>query len=204
MRKRLIALGVLFVCAVLFAIRFSKNNGPTIGDEAVLRFFDSIVSAPLTPIVKVTSWLGSVVFVGPSSVLLARRVVRRSRADAWLLPLAALGASFVHLFLKKTIPRPRPRLFAAIVDAPGEGTFPSGHAVNITAFALAASLVAARVWPERARTIAIVATTAIVWVCATRLYLQVHWPSDVVSGVVIGATWALFLEIVLRAPREVR
>lgn len=90
MRKWVIALGVLFVCAVLFAIRFSNDSGPMLGDEAVLRFFDGIVSAPLTPIVNVTSWLGSVAFVGPTSVLVARRVVRRSRADAWQLPLAAL------------------------------------------------------------------------------------------------------------------
>jgi undecaprenyl-diphosphatase len=178
-------------------MRFRANTGPTVGDEAVLRFFHGIVFEPLTSIVKLTSWLGSVFFVGPASVAYARWMVRRSRADAFQLPLAGLGASFVHLFLKILVPRPRPHLFAALVKAPGEGTFPSGHGVNITAFTVAAAFVAARYWPERTRTIAIVSTIVIAWVCATRLYLQVHWPSDVVSGVVIGATWALFLEVVL-------
>lgn len=204
MRKRLTALVVLLVCAVLFATRFRKNGGPMPGDEAVLRFFAGVVFEPMTTVVKVTSWLGSIVFVGPVSVLLARRVIRTSRADAFLLPVASIGASFVHLFLKITIPRERPKLFEAIIKAPGEGTFPSGHGVNITAFTIAVALVAARTWPERTRTIAIAAGVVIAWVTATRMYLQVHWPSDCLSGVVIGATWALFLEVVLHSRREVR
>jgi membrane-associated phospholipid phosphatase len=204
MRKRVTALVVLFVCAVLFAMRFRSNGGPTLGDEAVLRFFNGVVFVPATIVVKITSWLGSVLFIGPVSVLLACVIVRRSRADAFQLPLAGLGASFVHLFLKISVPRARPQLFPPIINAPGEGTFPSGHAVNVTAFAVTVVFVAMRHWPERARAIVVGSTILIAWVCATRLYLQVHWPSDMLSGVLIGGTWAMFLEVVLHARSEVR
>lgn len=198
MRTKAAVLAGLLVCAVLFAMRFRGNSSAMPGDEAGLRFFHGIVFAPLTTVVAITSWLGSVLVVGPASVLLARAVVRRSRADAFLLPLAGIAASVVHLALKITVPRARPKLFPAIVQAPGEGTFPSGHAVNISAFTIAVALTALRLWPERARLIAVVSTIVIAWVCATRLYLQVHWPSDVVSGVMIGAAWALFLDLVLQ------
>jgi undecaprenyl-diphosphatase len=203
MRKKVGALVVLLACAALFAIRFARAGGPMPGDEAVLGFFHRIVFEPLTTLVKVTTWAGSVVFVGPASIVLARRIIRSSRADAFLLTVASIGASFVHLFLKIKLPRARPKLFDALVRAPGEGTFPSGHAVNITAFTVAVAFVAARTWPDKTTKIAVISALVIAWICATRLYLQVHWPSDMLSGVVIGAAWALLLEVVLHRRREV-
>jgi membrane-associated phospholipid phosphatase len=200
MRKRVAAFVVLAVCSLAFILRM-RNPVPTWWDEPVLRFFYGLQAGPLTWTVIITSWLGSVLVLGPLSVVLARRVVRSSRRDAWMLPLAGLGSSFVHLFLKIGFPRARPAIYPAVIQAPGEGTFPSGHAVNVTTFMIVAMLIARRQVPEHARKITIFGSIAIVWVSASRLYLQVHWPSDVLSGIVIGATYALLLELALHGRR---
>ncbi len=199
-KSHLVALIVLALIGVAFAARI-RSGGFIPGDDRILRFFAGLEAfAPkvVTNVVKLTSWLGSVLFVGPLSIYLARKYIRRSRHVAYVLPIAAIGASFVHLFIKIGLPRLRPTLFAALVKAPGEGTFPSGHAVNSAAFAMAAWLAVERLAPRWSRAFGLVACVLVAWVGCTRLYLQVHWPSDVVGGFAIGAAWALLVDQIVR------
>jgi membrane-associated phospholipid phosphatase len=196
MTKRLAALIVCLVVAVAFVLRM-RNPAELAMDAPGLRFFHALENRALTWNWNIASWLGSILFVGPLSIYLARRAVRWSRPDAWALVLSAIGASLVHSAIKMSLPRARPRLFPMLGLHPGEGTFPSGHAVNVTATFLSIALVASRVWPKHARQIAIASAFIIVWVGIGRLYLQVHWPSDVVAGWFIGAAWALLVDVVV-------
>ncbi len=200
MRKRPAALIVCLVVALAFVLRM-RNPAQLSIDAPGLRFFHGLENRFLTGMWNVVSWLGSIVVVGPLSIVLANRVVRWSRRDAWALVLSAIGASLVHSAIKMSLPRPRPRLFPMLGPHPGEGTFPSGHAVNVTATFLSLALVASRVWPRRARTIAYGAALVIAWVSLGRLYLQVHWPSDVLAGWFIGAAWALLVDVVVVGDR---
>jgi len=74
-----------------------------------------------------------------------------------------------------------------LVAMPGDSSFPSGHAMQITAFALAAILTLAPP-TQRARWFAL-ALIVIVLVGASRLYLQVHFPTDVLAGTAAAALW---------------
>jgi membrane-associated phospholipid phosphatase len=137
-------------------------------------------------IAKVVTATGSVpavivLLVAALAVLLVARLYRRAAflAVATLLCMAASG------LVKVTFGRLRPEVFAR---APGNWSFPSGHTMSATGFAVALAIV---LWPTRWRWPAlVVATIYAVGIGLTRVYLGVHYPSDVVAG------WALAVAIV--------
>jgi undecaprenyl-diphosphatase len=138
------------------------------------------------------TWLGSGYVLAPATILLcAAFAARRQRAAAHLLCLSYFGASLSTWLLKRVVARERPMLHPALLQIdPADASFPSGHATHAAAFALGLWLVAARQRP-RWRTPAAVGLIALVLlVSASRLYLQVHWPSDVLAGLLVAALWA--------------
>jgi undecaprenyl-diphosphatase len=125
-----------------------------------------------------------------------------SRRDWW--PLAAMlsalaGAVALSLLAKVAIGRARPEPLYALALGVGSA-FPSGHAAQATAGYGALARVLARGKARPAR-LAIWCATAILVavVCFSRLYLGVHWLSDVVGGCLLGALWSLCLLSAARA-----
>jgi membrane-associated phospholipid phosphatase len=117
------------------------------------------------------------------AVLLAWGHVRR----AIVLPVLVLAAAALADVLKVYYARPRPSAPLALIASPGSASFPSGHAIATIAFfgALAVMLLASRSprWARIAGTVA--ASCAALAVGVSRVYLGVHFASDVV------ASWAL-------------
>jgi len=114
------------------------------------------------------------------------------RRAAVYVAVAVLGAALLSAGLKRAFERPRPDLVPH-----GQhvymSSFPSGHSMLSAAVYLTLGLVASRFVPRRRLkalflTAAVLVTTA---VGASRVYLGVHWPSDVLAGWAVGAAWAL-------------
>ena len=112
------------------------------------------------------------------------------RAGAWRMVLAALVTWFiVDGLIKPIVDRPRP--FEAdpqihlLDQRPVTASFPSGHAATAVAGALAGTRLFPTLgwlmWPLAAA------------ITLSRLYLGVHWPSDVIAGAIIGATCGWFV-----------
>jgi hypothetical protein len=117
MTKRLAALIVCLVVAVAFVLRM-RNPAALAMDAPGLHFFHGLENRVFTAMWNVVSWLGSILFVGPLAIYLARRAVRWSRADAWALVLSAIGASLVHSAIKMSLPRARPTLYPMLGPPP--------------------------------------------------------------------------------------
>lgn len=118
--------------------------------------------------------------------------VQRKWGDALLLLGATLGGTAISEGLKVGFARPRPDLVAHIVETTSM-SFPSGHAMlsAVTYLTLGALLARAQ---EQKRLRGYILGAAIVvtlLVGASRVYLGVHWPTDVLAGWMLGAAWAL-------------
>jgi membrane-associated phospholipid phosphatase len=115
---------------------------------------------------------------------------RGRRDDAVFLVATMATASLVFTLVKQLLERPRPPASAQVVRETNE-SLPSGHA-TMSAVVLASIVVVA--WPHLAvRGRALLVAVAVLWsgtIGATRIYLGVHWFSDVVAGWTLGLAWA--------------
>jgi undecaprenyl-diphosphatase len=115
---------------------------------------------------------------------------RRDRRESVLWAGLGLTTLMFELFLKRGVGRTRPQLWTSAIVERGFA-FPSGHALaSITFYTLIARAVAIR-WPERARLAYAGAAAMALYIGFGRLYLGVHWPSDVLAGWTLGAVQTL-------------
>ena len=130
----------------------------------------------------------------------------RHHYSAALLWVSMIGAGFVNAALKVSFNRPRPDVFPWRTQHVGLASFPSGHAMtSIVVYGTLAFLIA-RLAPTRLLrrltwTLAILVILLIGW---SRLYLGVHYPSDVLAGFVMGAAWAVICGLGIEAVRYFR
>jgi undecaprenyl-diphosphatase len=131
--------------------------------------------------------LGIILFAVVGYLLLTGK-----RAAAWLILTAVLGGVAMNSLLKLGYARPRPD-FVAPAARVFTASFPSGHAAMsaITYLTLAALL--ARTTPSRRLGIyfVIIGVTLTLLVGISRVYLGVHYPTDVLAGWCIGSAWAM-------------
>lgn len=129
------------------------------------------------------------VVIAVAVVLLA--VARRYRSAVFVAVSAVSGASLT-LFLKAWFDRPRPEFMPHDLYVSG-ASFPSGHATMSTVVYLTLAVLLVRFIDRAGIRIAVLAlaVTLSVLVGVTRVYLGVHWPSDVAAGWACGSAWAL-------------
>ena len=115
----------------------------------------------------------------------------RKKRLALVVLVAAGGGLILSLILKRNFDRPRPDL------VPHEtyvytASFPSGHAMMAATTYLTLAAIVARAYGNRAITIYVVGLAGflVLIVGASRVYLGVHWPTDVMAGWSAGGTWA--------------
>ncbi|MDJ0391020.1 phosphatase PAP2 family protein [Roseomonas sp. E05] len=115
----------------------------------------------------------------------------RKRAEALTLSASALGALALESGLKDGYGRPRPDLVPHAMRV-FTASFPSGHATLSAAVFLTVGALLARVQPDRRLKVYVssVATLLALIVGLSRVYLGVHWPTDVLAGWTLGAAWA--------------
>jgi undecaprenyl-diphosphatase len=117
--------------------------------------------------------------------------VRKRHAAAFLV-VAVGGGALLSALLKELFERPRPAVVTHLVEV-SSASFPSGHAMLSAITYLTLGALVARVIPSqrlRAYVFAIAIVVTLL-VGISRLYLGVHWPTDVLAGWCVGASWAL-------------
>jgi undecaprenyl-diphosphatase len=127
---------------------------------------------------------GYVPLAGIAFVLLVRRA-----EQAWNLTALLAGSALYYVVLNRVIfSRERPRLFGNEPTFEGS-SLPSGHALTTLVLAVAVCVGLAHIRPKLLPLVVPLALLFVLVIGATRLYLQAHYPSDVLAGWVLGAVW---------------
>lgn len=137
-----------------------------------------------------------------ASALLA--IEKRFRWVAYLAVTTGVGA-LLNISLKAFFARERPDLSVALRHASGY-SFPSGHAMGAAVVFGALAYVGIRrftTWRARSATLAI-AVTCIIAIALSRIYLGVHWVTDIVAGISAGTLWVVTATLAYETFRRVR
>lgn len=172
--------------AVFLAFRVAGNPGETIGP------------AWLPPVMRDITALGGVAALTLIVLFTATYlVIVGKRGAAALVLVSVVSGTVLSQALKWWFDRARPDLVPGIV-LPADASFPSGHAMLSAITYLTLGALLTRVEPNhQARVFFIAAAVAMtILIGVTRVYLGVHWPTDVLAGWTLGAVWALLCWIV--------
>ena len=189
-------LAVSLFVLVAYIVVLGRDPGPTPGDMTAIDVVEGLRAGWLTDISKVVTFLGSGVFTwGLSLVCGAVLAARRRWAEVGVL-LAAMTISTVGFHeIKAEVDRPRPE--DGLVATSGSA-FPSGHATHSVLYLWLAVTIVLRLRPGMARTTAVVLTglALTIVVGLSRVYLNVHYFSDVSGGWALGAACFSFCAMV--------
>lgn len=170
-------------------------------DEAVLRWIGARHTPMLDGAMLEITALGTATVVMMIVCIAAMFLtLTRHRYSALLLLVATIGGLLLDLVLKLRFNRPRPHIFTWGAQAVSS-SFPSGHAMSATIVYATVAYLAARLQKHRwSRWLTMLfAAVVIVLISFSRLYLGVHYPSDVLAGAVVGLAWAAFCMATLEA-----
>lgn len=158
-------------------------------DDPILLFAHEIARSGFDRVFLLFSALGYQYGVVPIDIILVLVLAVRRRFRESIFAAVALGGSaLLNIATKQVFARERPSLWESIAPE-SNYSFPSGHAMGSMTLALVLILLA---WPTRWRWWVVAAMTVFVpMVGLSRVYLGVHYPSDILAGWAAAAVWAV-------------
>jgi undecaprenyl-diphosphatase len=175
--------------AVLLALRNPADRADPIGPQWLEIMFRDYTS------------LGSHAVLGLIGVLaFGYLVLQRKMLSAGMLAFSFAGGMVLNSLLKLSFDRARPDLVAHLVEV-HTASFPSGHAMLSAVCYLTLGTLLAGVAEQRRYKVYILSAAIglMVLVGSSRVYLGVHWPTDVLAGWCLGAAWAMACWLAVRA-----
>jgi membrane protein DedA with SNARE-associated domain/membrane-associated phospholipid phosphatase len=198
------ALAVSLFVLVAYAVLLGDNPGPTPGDQTAFDVAEWLQAGFLTSIAKAITFLGSGAFTWGLAVLCAALLAWRRRwVEFWVL-LAGMTITQIGIVgIKDSIDRPRPP--EPLASSAGSA-YPSGHAAHSVIYLWLAVTIVLRLRPGMARGTAVFVTGLVLTVLVglSRVYLEVHYLSDVSGGWALGAAAFSFCAAVGLVVSQVR
>jgi len=191
-----LVLSVLFTVVFARLLDFDKDSGTDITpfDRNILYWMRAHRSPGLTAAATFLAHTGSppvIVGIAAGAALLGL-VWKRVRGAAWTLPIAVIGSGVIIQGVKMVVKRPRPSFFAPLLHEAGF-SFPSGHSlIAMVVYGLLGYFVLHLFRNHIARLIVRIVTVLVVFsIGASRVYVSVHFPTDVLAGWIAGVPWLI-------------
>ena len=183
--------GAVLALALFHWLSDEMLEGETLDfDEAVRAFVHRFASPALTSVMSGISSFASLPTVLAGSIIACALLAwKQRRAEAVLVLVTVAGAAFLTWDLKLLFHRERPQPYFGI-PVPSDFSFPSGHALMAFCFCAALAIAARRkaAW--------VAAALVALSVGLSRIYLGVHYPSDILGGYLAGLIWILGVRFV--------
>jgi membrane-associated phospholipid phosphatase len=195
-RRRFVAAALLVAGFVVMLVVVMRSTGPPAIDVAVQRWFQDRRTPLLTTVFRGVTDLGSPVglIITVAVVAGALSVRRRSWRPLLISAVTLGGAELIGTVIKILVGRDRPPLVDRVPDVTANRLdFPSGHSTQSAAAYTILMLLIAQQVPHRIARVLLYAAAAVGagLVGASRLYLGVHWFTDVAASWLLGAGWAI-------------
>jgi undecaprenyl-diphosphatase len=162
-------------------------------DTNIFDYLANYVSALNTEVMQVFSFLGAHYFLIPANIVLVLYflLVRKERWYSIKVPVISLSSLLLMLVLKQFFHRDRP--LVPLLQAAKGMSFPSGHALmSSTFYGLIIYLVWRNIKNKTAKwIITILLLLVIFFIGLSRIYLRVHYPTDVIAGFCLGVIWLI-------------
>jgi undecaprenyl-diphosphatase len=174
------------LAALIFVwLAFAVVNGQTVAvDSSVRQAIHSFATPALTGLMLGFTFIGTTAFIALIGALCVWRLIKMSRLrDAIWLIAVQIGANLLLQILQFAFHRPRPDPFFGL-PKPASYSFPSGHALLSTVFYLSLAILMTRNPAIRAA-----AALLAFLIGFSRVYLGLHYPTDVLAGFAAGAFW---------------
>ncbi len=198
-RLYLLAIACLLFIFGLVAQTVVEGKSSAFDRSIILAFRDrSDPSAPIGPAWvqeaarDLTSLSSIIVLVIITLAIAGYLFLARKQAAAWLMLVAVFGGIALSDLLKFAFGRPRPDFISPAARV-FTTSFPSGHATlsAITYLTIAALLARSQSSPRIGMYFIVLAALLTILIGVSRIYLGVHYPTDVLGGWCVGAAWAL-------------
>lgn len=159
-------------------------------DHTVLTWFHSIRSKFLDVYFTSITWFGSLWVLLPVYILLDIVFYKEHPLLQQYFGIVFFGTILTTYLIKYSLDRHRPHMYGVIGDFPLDPSFPSAHSAQITAFSIGLLL---STYQHSSLFIALVIFLGFIAlsIFASRLYLQVHYPTDVIAGILIAIGWGI-------------
>jgi undecaprenyl-diphosphatase len=178
------------------------SGEPTAMDLAVRAWVRSLETDGLTGLMWAASVYGAPVRLAPLGLAAAVAFLLRGwRRGAVLVAVTLGGAVILNTGLKTLFARARPEAFFDYYPAPDSYSFPSGHALFATCFFGGIAVLMAHRLESRVGQVLVwlLALVLIFLISVSRIYLGVHYPTDVIGGFAVGVIWVIAVALGDRA-----
>ncbi|MEI2719604.1 MAG: phosphatase PAP2 family protein [Gemmatimonadales bacterium] len=185
---------VLVLLALFVLVSVLMVLGVTLPiDEAAMRWLGAERTPARTEVMLFFTFIGNGMIEVPLALLAAWALYRLGRPRcAKRYVFAALSAEVVYAIAKPLFRRDRPQIIERLADA-GWYSYPSGHAMLAPVIYGFALVLLAKSVPSRTVRLLLIATSLLIppLIALSRVYLGVHYPSDVVGALFLGNAWLL-------------
>jgi undecaprenyl-diphosphatase len=170
-------------------------------DSNILLFIHSHIPNSMIWLFEIITVTGSSSFLFPlTTITTIILIYLNKRSEALLIATSVICSAFVIYVIKMLVNRSRPALWDT--EWYWGSSFPSGHTLAVTTYATAVILCLIRAKPEARNIGTLIATIWILLVAISRLALGVHWPTDVLVAICIGAFLPIAISSIFRLPNN--
>lgn len=190
--ERFLLLAVLVLAlGALAALTLAVRGGHLLQmDQTVLGGFHKLKHPSLNRFFSSITWLGSLWVLLPSYVVLVLTLSKSFEHVERVMGIGFFGAIITTYVIKYMFERKRPHFFGPIGELPLDPAFPSAHTTQIIAFSLLLWIVVYTGPTVGNLLLGVLLLGISASVVLSRMYLQVHFPTDVMAGTLIALIWA--------------
>ncbi|GAA4710181.1 phosphatase PAP2 family protein [Brevibacillus fulvus] len=167
-------------------------------DETAFRIAEMVQTPWLTAVMKTITLLGDAIVVAPlGALIIIGFFLRGYRIEALIILVTLVAGNWLQDITKEIFARPRPDAFH-LIALPESYSFPSGHAMVAVAFYGVLAYMLKRVGQDAPwrSWITPLYSLLLVGLCLSRIYLGVHYASDVLAGLCFSAVWYFLVRYV--------